>query len=112
MRPRVNSVKRSITPNLIRDTRIMELRKEALNSNKLKMHFEDNPHERKLLQHGASKRLIKPMPHLKDIPDYLIPDALRPKTNLESLKRDHENEENSGDWRKKRVMDPLHVDVM
>ena len=110
MVPRVDSVKRSITPNLIRDTRIMELRKEALNSNKLKMHFEDNPHELKLLQHGASKRLIKPMPHLKDIPDYLIPDALKPKTNTESLKRDQESGENGGEWKKKRVMDPLHVD--
>ena len=41
----VEDVKRGITRNLIKETRVMELRREALNSNKLKMHFEDNPQE-------------------------------------------------------------------
>ena len=35
----VEDVKRGITRNLIKETRVMELRREALNSNKLKMHF-------------------------------------------------------------------------
>lgn len=106
---RVDGVKRSITPNLIRNTRMMQLRKEALNSSKLKMHFEDNPHELELLQHGISKRLVRPIAYLRDIPDYLIPDALKPKSNPEEAKRNHEDEGKNKEWKRKRVVDPLHV---
>ena len=79
---RVEDVKRGINKKLIKDTRVMELRREALNSAKLKMHFEDNPQELKMLQHGAATKLIRPQPHLKDIPDYLIPDVLKPKVTV------------------------------
>jgi ATP-dependent RNA helicase DDX56/DBP9 len=87
----------------------MELKREAMNSAKLKMHFEDNPQELKLLRHGASKKLIRPVPHLRDIPDYLIPDALKTKSNVreESGKRD--GDENSGEKKRRRVLDPLQV---
>ena len=54
MRRSVEDVKRGINKKLIKDTRVMELRREALNSSKLKMHFEDNPQELRMLQHGAS----------------------------------------------------------
>ena len=108
---RVEGVKRGITPNLIRNTRMMQLRKEALNSSKLKMHFEDNPHELELLQHGLSKQLVRPIAYLRDIPDYLIPDALKPKSNPEEAKRGHEEEEKNKEWKRRRVADPLHVGV-
>lgn len=85
----VNDVKRGINKKLIKDTRVMELRREALNSAKLKMHFEDNPQELKMLQHAVSKRLIRPQAHLKDIPDYLIPDALKPKVTVKETSRSH-----------------------
>lgn len=104
-------MKRGITPNLIRNTRMMQLRKEALNSSKLKMHFEDNPHELELLQHGLSKQLVRPIAYLRDIPDYLIPDALKPKSNPEEAKRGHEEEEKNKEWKRRRVADPLHVGV-
>ena len=58
----VEDVKRGITRNLIKETRVMELRREALNSNKLKMHFEDNPQELQLLKHAASKKLLRVQP--------------------------------------------------
>ena len=74
----VNDVKRGINKKLIKDTRVMELRREALNSAKLKM-----------LQHAVSKRLIRPQAHLKDIPDYLIPDALKPKVTVKETSRSH-----------------------
>ena len=108
---RVEGVKRGITPNLIRNTRMMQLRKEALNSSKLKMHFEDNPHELELLQHGLSKELVRPIAYLRDIPDYLIPDALKPKSNPEEAKRGHEEDEKNKEWKRKRVADPLHVAI-
>ncbi|CBK24172.2 uncharacterized protein [Blastocystis hominis] len=108
---RVEGVKRGITPNLIRNTRMMQLRKEALNSSKLKMHFEDNPHELELLQHGLSKQLVRPIAYLRDIPDYLIPDALKPKSNPEEAKRGHEEDEKNKEWKRKRVADPLHVAI-
>ena len=115
---RVEDVKRGINKKLIKDTRVMELRREALNSAKLKMHFEDNPQELKMLQHGAAKKLIRPQPHLKDIPDYLIPDVLKPKVTVKdttnSRREQEQNKSITGrkmkdDYKRKKVDDPLHV---
>ena len=86
----------------------MELRKEVLNSNKLKMHFEDNPQELKLLQHAAAKKVIKPIPYLKDIPDYLVPEALKTKVSLKDSSR---NEKKPNEWKRRKVDDPLRVIV-
>lgn len=109
----VEDVKRGITRNLIKETRVMELRREALNSNKLKMHFEDNPQELQLLKHAASKKLLRVQPHLKDIPEYLVPEALKPKVTIreESGKRSHSNSVSGNEWKRKKVDDPLHVGV-
>ena len=70
------------------------------------MHFEDNPQELKLLQHAAAKKVIKPIPYLKDIPDYLVPEALKTKV---SLKDDSRNEKKTNEWKKRKVDDPLRV---
>ena len=109
----VEDVKRGITSNLINETRVMELRREALNSNKLKMHFEDNPQELQLLKHAASKKLLRVQPHLKDIPEYLVPEALKPKVTIreESGKRSRSNSVSGNEWKRKKVDDPLHVGV-
>lgn len=117
---RVEDVKRGINKKLIKDTRVMELRREALNSAKLKMHFEDNPQELKMLQHGAAKKLIRPQPHLKDIPDYLIPDALKPKVTVKDTtnsRREQDlnywirNRKGKDDYKRKKIDDPLHVQI-
>ena len=101
----VEDVRRSITKNLIKETRIMELRKEILNSNKLKLHFEDNPQELRVLQHAAAKKLIKPVAYLKDIPDYLVPDALKAKVSV----KDETRKEQKGEWKRRKIDDPLRV---
>ena len=109
----VEDVKRGITRNLIKETRVMELRREALNSSKLKMHFEDNPQELQLLKHATSKKLLRVQPHLKDIPEYLVPEALKPKVTIreESGKRECSGAQ-GGEWKRKKVDDPLHVGVV
>ena len=118
MRRSVDDVKRGINKKLIKDTRVMELRREALNSSKLKMHFEDNPQELRMLQHGASKRLIRPQAHLKDIPDYLIPDALKPKVVVKDTTDSRREWGRRGgvmgrktkeDYKRRRIDDPLQV---
>ena len=101
----VEDVRRSISKNLIKETRIMELRKEILNSNKLKLHFEDNPQELRVLQHAAAKKLIKPVAYLKDIPDYLVPDALKAKVSV----KDETRKEQKGEWKRRKIDDPLRV---
>ena len=83
----------------------MELRKEILNSNKLKLHFEDNPQELRVLQHAAAKKLIKPVAYLKDIPDYLVPDALKAKVSV----KDETRKEQKGEWKRRKIDDPLRV---
>ncbi|GBG34483.1 ATP-dependent RNA helicase dbp9 [Hondaea fermentalgiana] len=71
-RYRVEDVSRAVTKQAIQEARVREVKREMLNSEKLKAHFEDNPTERALLQHDAF-RASKVHKHLKHIPDYLIP---------------------------------------
>ncbi len=50
-RYRVEDVLRTVTRLAVRDARAAELKKEILNSEKLKAHFEDNPRDLQLLRH-------------------------------------------------------------
>ncbi|XP_045128390.1 probable ATP-dependent RNA helicase DDX56 [Portunus trituberculatus] len=61
----------------IREARKKELQQEMLNSSKLKSYFEDNPKDLELLRHDKPKSGITPMNHLKNVPEYNVPDNLK-----------------------------------
>ncbi|KAL8730157.1 MAG: hypothetical protein Q9166_004240 [cf. Caloplaca sp. 2 TL-2023] len=72
-RYRVNDALRAVTQIAIREARTRELRQELLKSEKLKRHFEENPEDLQHLRHDGELRAARLQPHLKHIPDYLMP---------------------------------------
>ncbi|KAK4099822.1 DEAD-domain-containing protein [Parathielavia hyrcaniae] len=73
-RYRMNDALRAVTKVAIREARTRELRQELLRSETLKRYFEENPTELSHLRHdGELGRVTRQQPHLKHVPDYLLP---------------------------------------
>ena len=72
---RVASALKLVTPGLIKQARLKELRQELLKSEKLKRHLEENPEDLKWLRHDQESKVAKAQPHLKTLPEYLVPGA-------------------------------------
>lgn len=73
-RYRMNDALRAVTRVAVREARTRELRKELLNSEKLKRYFEENPDQLKhLARHDSESRTSRQLPHLRHVPDYLLP---------------------------------------
>ncbi|KAL8963064.1 MAG: hypothetical protein Q9183_005059 [Haloplaca sp. 2 TL-2023] len=72
-RYRVNDALRAVTSVAVREARTRELRQEILKSEKLKRHFEENPGDLQHLRHDGELRPARIQPHLKHVPDYLLP---------------------------------------
>ncbi|ODV92287.1 hypothetical protein CANCADRAFT_84541 [Tortispora caseinolytica NRRL Y-17796] len=75
---RVQDAFRAITPAAIRDGRIRELRNELLANEKLQRHFEENPDDLEGIKHDAQMLSARSQPHLKHVPDYLLPGGSKP----------------------------------
>lgn len=72
-RYRMSDALRAVTRLAIREARTRELRQELLKSEKLKRHFEENPGDLHHLRHDGELRAARVQPHLKHVPDYLMP---------------------------------------
>ncbi|KAL2856188.1 P-loop containing nucleoside triphosphate hydrolase protein [Aspergillus pseudodeflectus] len=72
-RYRMTDALRAITRLAIQEARAREIRQELVKSEKLKRHFEENPDELKQLRHDGELRAARIQPHLKHIPEYLMP---------------------------------------
>ena len=72
-RYRMNDALRAVTRVAIREARTRELRQELLKSEKLKRHFEENPEDLKHLRHDSELRAARLQPHLRHVPEYLLP---------------------------------------
>ncbi|MCJ1283440.1 ATP-dependent DNA/RNA helicase [Xylographa opegraphella] len=72
-RYRMSDALRAVTRVAIREARTRELRQELLKSEKLKRHFEENPDDLHHLRHDGELRAARVQPHLKHVPDYLMP---------------------------------------
>lgn len=72
-RYRMNDALRAVTRIAIREARTRELRQELLKSEKLKRHFEENPEDLHHLRHDGELRAAKIQPHLRHVPEYLMP---------------------------------------
>ncbi|MCJ1422065.1 ATP-dependent DNA/RNA helicase [Xylographa parallela] len=72
-RYRMSDALRAVTRVAIREARTRELRQELLKSEKLKRHFEENPEDLHHLRHDGELRAARVQPHLKHVPDYLMP---------------------------------------
>ena len=93
---------------------------ELLNSQKLKSYFEDNPRDKELLRHDKALHTVKHQEHLKNVPEYIVPETLKNLTGMKSSKRKR-NKKGGGPGRGKktetqkkflkRTADPLHLGI-
>ena len=72
-RYRCSDALRAVTPAAIREARIKEIKAEILNSEKLKMFFEDNPGDKEALRHDSVLHPTRVQPHMRHVPTYLMP---------------------------------------
>ncbi|XP_034490110.1 probable ATP-dependent RNA helicase DDX56 [Drosophila innubila] len=68
---------RAATRVAVHDTRIREIKNEILNCEKLKGFFEENQRDLQALRHDKPTRTIKVQSHLSQVPDYILPTALK-----------------------------------
>uniref|UniRef100_A0A7M4F4H3 RNA helicase n=1 Tax=Crocodylus porosus TaxID=8502 RepID=A0A7M4F4H3_CROPO len=77
LRYRCRDAMRSVTKQAIKEARLRDIKEELLNSEKLKTYFEDNPRDLHLLRHDRPLHPAIIKPHLRHVPDYLVPPSLR-----------------------------------
>ncbi|XP_023230574.1 probable ATP-dependent RNA helicase DDX56 [Centruroides sculpturatus] len=116
-RYRARDALRAVTRIAIREARLKEIKKEILNSQKLKCYFEDNPRDLQLLRHDKALHIVKHQEHLKHVPDYIVPPTLQNIVKHEERnKRRKEKQKNNPEQKsvsksakrfKKRQKDPL-----
>lgn len=70
---RTTDALRAVTKIAIHEARVRELKSELLKSDKLKRHFEENPDDLRHLRHDGESRTARIQPHLKHVPEYLMP---------------------------------------
>ncbi|NWY91315.1 DDX56 helicase, partial [Loxia curvirostra] len=71
LRYRCRDAMRAVTKQAVREARLRELRQELLNSEKLKVYFEDNPRDLQALRHDRPLHPANVQPHLGHVPEYL-----------------------------------------
>lgn len=83
---------RAVTSIAIREARIKEIKRELLTSRTLKSYFEENPKDHKVLKHDKALHTVKHKSHLKDVPEYIVPETLQEVIKEGSKKRFVEKE--------------------
>ncbi|KAI3362502.1 hypothetical protein L3Q82_012787, partial [Scortum barcoo] len=86
-RYRCRDAMRSVTKQAVKEARLKEIKQELLNSEKLKTYFEDNPRDLQLLRHDKDLHPAVVKPHLRNVPEYLVPETLRGTMNPLSNRR-------------------------
>lgn len=58
-----------------------------MNCEKLKSYFEDNPRDLKSLRQDKTLHIVKLQPHLKNVPEYIVPLSLKKVMEIGRRKR-------------------------
>ncbi|XP_070780801.1 probable ATP-dependent RNA helicase DDX56 isoform X1 [Enoplosus armatus] len=96
-RYRCRDAMRSVTKQAVKEARLKEIKQELLNSEKLKTYFDDNPRDLQLLRHDKDLHPAVVKPHLRNVPEYLIPDTLRGSVNPLSRRRRRRREKSKAE---------------
>ncbi|XP_072216992.1 probable ATP-dependent RNA helicase DDX56 [Excalfactoria chinensis] len=112
LRYRCRDAMRSVTKQAVKEARLREIKEELLNSEKLKTYFEDNPRDLHVLRHDKPLHPAIVKPHLRNVPEYLVPPTLRGVAKMELKKRrrlrlPHGNGRNQDGPRPRRATNPL-----
>ncbi|KAI3404228.2 DBP9 [Candida oxycetoniae] len=76
-RYRADDAFRAVTQTAIREARVKELKNELITSEKLKRFFQENPQDLATLRHDKELHPARIQPHLKRLPQYLLPESAR-----------------------------------
>lgn len=76
-RYRAEDAFRAVTAVSIREARVLELKSELINSDKLKRFFEENPQDLASLRHDKELHPSRVQSQLKRVPEYLLPASAR-----------------------------------
>jgi len=76
MKYRFNDIYPRMTRTKINDAMRKELRQEMLTNERLQDYFRENPNDRNVLRHDQPLQQRKIQRHLKNVPDYLMPDTM------------------------------------
>lgn len=108
-RYRAEDAFRSVTAVAVREARIKELKNELLNSDKLKRFFDENPQDLATLKHDKELHPTRVQPHLKRVPEYLLPESARTDTKKLGFVPFHKNKVHKNRKRKSsgKKSDPL-----
>ncbi|KAI5964469.1 DBP9 [Candida theae] len=108
-RYRADDAFRAVTQTAIREARVKELKNELINSEKLKRFFQENPQNLATLRHDKELHPARVQAHLKNLPEYLLPESARSDVKNIGFVPFHKNKVNK--YRKKgkskRKQDPL-----
>ncbi|XP_076677356.1 putative ATP-dependent RNA helicase DDX56 isoform X2 [Andrena cerasifolii] len=91
-RYRAKDAWKAVTRIAVREARLKEIKQEVLNCAKLKSYFEDNPRDLQSLRQDKALHTVKLQPHLKDVPDYIVPPTLRRLIGVGKRKRKFDRE--------------------
>ncbi|XP_066588485.1 probable ATP-dependent RNA helicase DDX56 [Prorops nasuta] len=86
-RYRAKDAWRAVTRIAVREARLKEIKQEVINCEKLKSYFEDNPRDLQSLRQDKALHTVKLQPHLKDVPDYIVPPTLKQLMGIGKRKR-------------------------
>ncbi|KAI9257975.1 P-loop containing nucleoside triphosphate hydrolase protein [Phascolomyces articulosus] len=100
---RVQDALKQVNKAAIQEARIMEIKREILNSEKLKMHFEDKPKDLEFLRHDQAVKPAQIKEHLKHIPSYLMPRVTKPVASSSSKQRHDSNVPFHNDKKRRRA---------
>lgn len=111
-RYRAQDALRAVSKPAVKEARLKEIKSEILNSEKLKAYFDDNPRDLQVLRHDKDLHPARIQPHLKNVPEYLVPATLKPTMAQLSRKRSRSfttnaNGRSRNPSGKKRRIDPL-----
>lgn len=86
-RYRARDAWRAVTRIAVREARLKEIRQEIFNTNALKSYFEDNPRDFNSLRHDRALHTVKLQSHLADVPEYIVPDALKRLSGISNSRK-------------------------
>ncbi|KYM94601.1 putative ATP-dependent RNA helicase DDX56, partial [Cyphomyrmex costatus] len=95
-RYRAKDAWKAVTRIAVREARLKEIKQEVINCEKLKSYFEDNPRDLKSLRHDKTLHTVKLQPHLKDVPEYIVPPTLKKIMGIGKRKRKFDRDAVSG----------------
>nr|XP_012215889.1 PREDICTED: probable ATP-dependent RNA helicase DDX56 [Linepithema humile] len=86
-RYRAKDAWKAVTRIAVREARLKEIKQEVMNCEKLKSYFADNPRDFQSLRQDKALHTVKLQPHLKYVPDYIVPPTLKRTLGIGGRKR-------------------------